>query len=92
VTKLLGLFLGHEDPDAVAAAIEAIVEIGDPTARPKLERLANDTRTVELAEDDDEEPSEVTIGELASEALALLEPLGGEDPGVPDTPRRGGGS
>src|SRR5262249_5941057 len=30
VLKLLGQFIAHRDPDAVAAAIEGLVEIGDP--------------------------------------------------------------
>jgi HEAT repeat protein len=74
VLKLLGQFLAHRDPDAVAAAIEAIAEIGDPAAVRLLEPLANDDRTVELAEEGDEEAtSQVTLGELAKEAIELLE-------------------
>ena len=74
VMKLLGQFLAHKDPDAVAAAIESLVEIGDPSAAKLLERLTDDTRTVEIADDGGDATSEVTIGELASEALDLLEP------------------
>jgi HEAT repeat protein len=76
VTKLLGMFLDHKDPDAAAAAIEALVEIGDPAAIPLIAKLAEDTRMVEIADDGGEATSEVTLGELASEALELLEPEG----------------
>jgi HEAT repeat protein len=69
--KLLGLFLKHEDPEAVAAAIEALVEVGDPAAASMLAPLAKDTRVVQL-EDDEGEEGKVTIGELAVEARELL--------------------
>ncbi|MFO0758872.1 MAG: hypothetical protein U0359_20435 [Byssovorax sp.] len=72
VMKLLGLFLAHKDPEAVAAAIESLVEIGDPAGARLLAPLKNDDRTVELADEGDEAASEVTIGELAAEALELL--------------------
>jgi HEAT repeat protein len=76
VTKLLGMFLEHKDPDAVAAAIEALVEIGDPAAASLIAKLSEDTRMVEIADDGGEATSEVTLGELATEALELLEPEG----------------
>ncbi|WP_437733030.1 HEAT repeat domain-containing protein [Sorangium sp. So ce1335] len=80
VPKLLGQFLSHKDPDAVAAAIETLVEIGDPTHAPLIEPLLGDKRTVELADDGgDEATSEVTIGELAEEALGLLAPYDDEE-------------
>lgn len=79
VPKLLGQFLVHQDPDAVAAAIETLVEIGDPTHAPMIEPLLGDKRTVELADDGGDATSEVTIGELAEEALSLLAPYEGEE-------------
>jgi hypothetical protein len=81
VTKLLGQFLRHQDPDAVAAAIESLVEIGDPSASKLITPLLDDERTVELADDGGDTTSEVTIGELATEALDLLmaEEEGGDD-------------
>jgi hypothetical protein len=90
VPKLLGQFLLHRDGDAVAAAIESLVEAGDPDFARLLTPLLDDERTVELADEGDA-TSEVTLGELASEAIALLE---GEDEeedenGV-STPRGGG--
>jgi HEAT repeat protein len=72
VVRLLGQFLAHRDADAVAAAIEALAEIGDPQAIKLLEPLVDDTRTVELADDGSEDTSEASLGELASEAIELL--------------------
>jgi HEAT repeat protein len=77
--KLLGRFLRHPDPEAVAAAIEALVEIGDPSATSLLAPLEKDTRAVQL-EDEEEEDGKVTIGELASEARALLSEIEGARP------------
>ena len=71
VSKLLARFLAHADPDAVASAIEALVEIGDPSALPLLEPLAADARRVEL-EDEGGTEGDASIGELVSEALSLL--------------------
>ncbi len=79
VAKLLEQFVKHEDPDAVAAAIEVAVEIGDPSFAKHLEPLREDARTVEMS-DDDEQAAEVTIGELAIDALDILRD-GGEDEG-----------
>jgi len=71
VLKLLGRFLGHRDADAVAAAIEALVELGDPGAVALLEKLQTDTRRVQL-EDEGGTEGDATIGELAAEARGLL--------------------
>ncbi len=71
VTKLLAQFLAHRDPNAVASAIEALVEIGDPSALPLLEPLAADPRRVEL-EDEGGTEGDASIGELVSEARTLL--------------------
>jgi HEAT repeat protein len=71
VLKLLALFLGHRDADAVAAAIEALVELGDPGAVALLEKLETDTRRVQL-EDEGGTEGDATIGELAAEARGLL--------------------
>jgi HEAT repeat protein len=81
VTKLLEQFLRHKDADAVAAAIEALVEMGDPAHASLIEPLTGDKRTVELADDGGDSAGEVTIGELAEEALGLLSPLDDEDEG-----------
>jgi HEAT repeat protein len=79
VLRLLGQFLAHADPDAVAAGIEAIAELGDPEAIKLLEPLRHDERTVELADDGGDATSEASIGELAGEAIELLQSFEGED-------------
>jgi HEAT repeat protein len=71
VTKLLAQFLVHRDADAVASAIEALVEVGDPSVLPLLEPLAGDSRRVEL-EDEGGTEGNASIGELVSEARSLL--------------------
>jgi len=70
VAALLARFLRHADADAVAAAIEALVEIGDPAACDALEALCDDERISTIA--DDEAQMEVRLGELAREAVQLL--------------------
>ncbi len=82
VIKLLEKFLAHKDADAVAAAIEVAADMGDPVLVRHLQKLQDDKRTVEMAEEDSEEPAEVTIGELAAEAIDLL--TGGDDEGDDD--------
>jgi HEAT repeat protein len=79
VVKLVAKFLSHKDADAVAAAIETLAEIGDPSAAAQLEPLSGDDRTVELADDGGDTTSEVTIGELADEAIELLRSFEDED-------------
>jgi hypothetical protein len=74
--KLISRFLRHTDAEAVAAAIEALVEVGDPSVASLFAPLEKDTRAVQL-EDDAGEEGAVTIGELATEARALLEEVQG---------------
>jgi hypothetical protein len=74
VRKLLGRFLAHKSADAVAAGIEALVEVGDPAAAGMLLPLEADKRDVVLEDDEGEEGS-VTIGELATEARKMLTAL-----------------
>jgi HEAT repeat protein len=71
VAKLLARFLAHHDADAVASAIEALVETGDAGALPLLDPLAGDARRVQL-EDEGGAEGEATIGDLVTEARALL--------------------
>ena len=78
VAKLLESFLGHEDPDAVAAAIEVAVTIGDASIIRHLKKLENDKRTVQMSNEEDEE-GEVSLGELALDAIDLLEGMEDED-------------
>ena len=77
--KLLGRFLQHADPEAVAAAIEALVELGDSSVVPMLTPLLKDKRVAQL-EDEGGEEGKITIGELASEARELLTEMDGERP------------
>lgn len=70
--KLLGRFLKHADAEAVAAAIEALAELGDPAAIPLLAPLEKDPRQVQL---DEEEGERVGLGDLAFEAREILEEL-----------------
>ncbi len=71
VARLLARFLAHRDPTAVASAIEALVEMGDPSALPLLESLVGDPRRVEL-EDEGGTEGDASIGELVAEARSLL--------------------
>jgi len=71
VSKLLARFLQNNDADAVAAAIEVLVEIGDAAAVPLMDSLASDSRRVQL-EDEGGTEGEATIGELVAEARVLL--------------------
>ncbi len=68
---LLRRFLAHPDADTVAAAIEAIVQLGDPDAVEALQPLCEDARQVAL--DDLEEETSASVGELAEEAIATLQ-------------------
>ena len=75
VVRLLKAFLEHGDGDVVAAAIEALVEIGDPSAAGALEALKDDQRICTVDEPEDAAAlgtGEVMVGDLASEAIELL--------------------
>jgi HEAT repeat protein len=72
---LLKPFLEHKDPEAVAAAIEVISELGDPSVLPLLEKLRKDKRTVEIEDDSTDETSSVAIGELAVDAINGLKEI-----------------
>ena len=81
VVKLIHRFLEHPNEEVAAAAIEACVELGDPSSVSKLSRLESDKRLVELddGESDQNTDSSVTIGDLAKEARLLLQSLEPED-------------
>ncbi|MCC6528223.1 MAG: hypothetical protein IT373_36590 [Polyangiaceae bacterium] len=79
VLKLLERFLALESADAVAAAIEACVEVGDPAAVRALRPLAEDERKTAIV--DDEGVDEVTIGDLAADAIELLSGAGEDGAG-----------
>jgi hypothetical protein len=71
VIKLLSRFLAHPDVDAVASAIEAVVERGDPAGLTLLDALDGDERRVQL-EDEGGTEAEASLGELVSEARTIL--------------------
>lgn len=79
VVRLLTKFLSHADGDAVAAAIEALVEVGDPSATAKLEALTEDQRISRIGDEDDPEGGGVTVGELAEEAIEILQQMSEAD-------------
>ncbi len=66
--SLIRSFLKHEDPDVVAAAMEALVHLGDPEAVRDIEPFVQDRRTVRLEDLEDVN----TLGELAVQALEEL--------------------
>jgi HEAT repeat protein len=70
---LIRSFLKSADADVVAAAIEALVHLGDPDAARDIEPFVGDSRTVKL-EDLDEMNS---LGELAVQAIDELQSAGG---------------
>ena len=77
VLKLLARFLALDDAEAVASAIEAMVEVGDPSAGKLLAPLVNDARIVDLADGSGEE-AKVSVGELAKEAIDVLRRVGSD--------------
>ncbi|MCA9579720.1 MAG: hypothetical protein R3B40_02020 [Polyangiales bacterium] len=68
--SLMKRFLDTDEPEIIAATIEAFVTLDDPDAVPLIERFSDDERTVAFDEADDE--TGATLGELAQEAAAAL--------------------
>lgn len=71
--KLCKQLLKHGEGDVVAAAIEALAALGDVTAIKDIERFKSDKRKVTVEEE--LETGELTVGELAQEALDHLRSL-----------------
>lgn len=69
---LLREFLGHPNPTAVAAALEVLVEIGDMKSIESIRKLVEDRREVWMDAGEENE-ERATIGELASDALEIME-------------------
>lgn len=67
---LIARALKHDNADVVAAAIEALAELGDPEAIAPLQALTKDKRVVQLEEGDASYGT--TLGELAREALGEI--------------------
>lgn len=86
-TKLLGRFLQNEDAEVVASAIEAMAELGDPSAIPLLAKLERDGRQVQL--EDEEGGERVSIADLAHEAREILEEMAREANPAPAPPKKG---
>lgn len=72
VPRQIERFLELEEADPVVAAIEALADVGDPDAVAALEKLIEDQRTVAL-DGADGSAGEITVGELASEAIDMIE-------------------
>jgi HEAT repeat protein len=72
--KTIAEFLKSADPDAVAAAIEALADFGDPSSVPALRALIDDKRVVAVeGEEEGEGLHEWTIGDLAGQAIEMIE-------------------
>lgn len=71
--KLCVKLLKHSEGDIVGAAIEALASLGDPVAIKDIERLKNDRRRITVEEE--LETGELTVGELATEAVEHLRSL-----------------
>jgi HEAT repeat protein len=78
--KTIAEFLKCKDPDAVAAAIEALADFGDPSSIPALRALLEDKRVVTVEGEDEGEGEGKgeglqtwTIGDLAAEAIEMIE-------------------
>lgn len=68
--KLISRFLNQETAEIVASAIEALAQLGDPSAVGALRKLQDDPREVTM--DDGHEEHTSTVGELATEAVSAL--------------------
>ena len=67
---LIRRFLDHPNAEVIAAAIEAVSQLGEPDAAADLERFIDDDRVVTMEDFEDE--TKTTLGELAKEALEAL--------------------
>jgi HEAT repeat protein len=69
--SLIKLFLTHPTAEVIASAIEALAELGDPSAVNALRPLLGDTREVDV--DDSEGELTAQLGELAEQAIEELQ-------------------
>jgi HEAT repeat protein len=72
VLKMLQPLLAHADPEAVGAAIEALVELADPAAIALIEPLCNDTRTIRMDDESTGDSEQISVGDLATDAVEAL--------------------
>ncbi len=75
---LLRRFLAHEDPEVCAEAIGALAELGDPAAIEPLRAYVNDQRVISVADEEDDE-QQATLGQLAVDAIEMLESIPNDD-------------
>lgn len=68
--RIIERFLDDEDPEVVAAAIEALADAGDRDSTTRLEQLLTDERSVSI--DGGQGEASVTLGELVREALDAI--------------------
>jgi HEAT repeat protein len=88
IPRLIHRFLEHANEEVVSAAIEACVELGDPSSVSRLEKLENDARLIRLEDDRLDDGDEaagdgggtITVGELAQEARRTIEGMSSEEP------------
>lgn len=71
--ELLRPFLELEDQEAVAAAIEAMVELADPAGIPFIKPLLKDTRAVQVEDESTGNAEQFTLGDLATDAIEALQ-------------------
>lgn len=69
--RLIGRFLQHPEAEVVASAIESLVELGDSRAADLLKPLVEDSR--EVVVEDFEEETSASVGDLAAEAIDMLD-------------------
>lgn len=69
---MLKPLLQHADPEAVSATIESLVELADPSAIELIEPLRNDTRTVRMDDESTGDSEQITVGDLATDAIEAL--------------------
>lgn len=72
IIPLLRRFLKHADAHAVAAAVEVSLDLEEPSLLDAVKTLENDTRPITVIGDDDE-PLEITLGELVKDAMQAIE-------------------
>lgn len=75
---LLRRFLAHPDAEVCAEAIGAIAELGDRAAIEVLRTYVADQRVVSVADEEDDE-LQATVGQLAVDAIELLESAPDQD-------------
>ena len=67
---LIARFLQSKNVEVAASAVEALAELGDPSAIKDLEPFESDSRTIEI--EDDGEGIAATLGDLVSETIESL--------------------